>query len=149
MSHWVINGRSGSNRPEHALAGRLCWTPYGDCDALASSRARICLAMVRRSPVPFSALRYSSPIADDLAFERFDGVLQVFHKLTHDGDRRWLIFDLDGDIAAHQSILPNLRPRKNAACKIRLTTGVAKLAWCVASLTPPLTNPGTARRRCR
>jgi hypothetical protein len=34
--------------------------PYGECDALASSRARICFAMVRRSPVPLRALRYSS-----------------------------------------------------------------------------------------
>ena len=122
--------------------GDCVGTFYGECDALASSRAKICLAMVKRSLAVFVTLG----IADDLAFERFDGVLQVFHKLTHDGDRRWLIFDLDGDIAAHQSILPNLRPRKNAACKIRLTTGVAKLAWCAASLTPPLTNPGTARR---
>jgi hypothetical protein len=30
---------------------RLCWSFYGECDAIASSRARICLAMVRRSPV--------------------------------------------------------------------------------------------------
>jgi len=42
------------------LAGRLCWTLYGECDALASSRARICLAMVRRASVPLRALRYSS-----------------------------------------------------------------------------------------
>jgi hypothetical protein len=33
----------------------------------------------------------------DLAFERFDGFLQVFDKLAHDSDRRRLIFDLDGD----------------------------------------------------
>ena len=33
---------------------------YGGCDALDSSRARICLAIVRRSPVPLRALRYSS-----------------------------------------------------------------------------------------
>jgi len=32
---------------------------YGKCDALASSGARICLAMVRRSRVPSRALRYS------------------------------------------------------------------------------------------
>jgi hypothetical protein len=36
------------------------WTVYGECHALASSRARICLAMVRRSPVLLRALRYSS-----------------------------------------------------------------------------------------
>ena len=39
-------------------------------------------------------------IADDLAFERFDCVLQVFNKLAHDTDRGLLIFDLDGAVAA-------------------------------------------------
>src|SRR5215469_13494164 len=53
-SYTVISGR-----PEHASAGRL-WTLYAECDALASSRARICLAMVRRASVPLRALRYSS-----------------------------------------------------------------------------------------
>jgi hypothetical protein len=32
---------------------------YGACDALASSRARMCLAIVGRSPVPLRALQGS------------------------------------------------------------------------------------------
>jgi hypothetical protein len=42
---------------------RLCWARNGECDALDSSRARICLAIVRGSPVPLRALRYSSLFA--------------------------------------------------------------------------------------
>jgi len=64
--------------------------------------------MVRRASAPLRALRYSSPlaIASNLAFKRFDGVLQAFDKFAHDADCRRLIFDLDGDLAAHMSILP-------------------------------------------
>jgi hypothetical protein len=40
-------------------------------------------------------------MADDLAFEGFDGVLQAFDKLAHDTNWRQLIFDLDRDLAAH------------------------------------------------
>ena len=60
--------------------------------------------MVRRASAPLRALRYSSPlaIASNLAFERFDGVLQVFDQLAHDTDCRRLIFDLDGNLAAHK-----------------------------------------------
>jgi len=49
-------------------------------DALASSRARICLAMARRASVPLRALRYSSLLGlrTISRFERFDGVPQVF-----------------------------------------------------------------------
>jgi hypothetical protein len=42
-------------------------------------------------------------IADDLAFERLDGVLHVFDKFAHNSDRRRLILDLNGDLAAHKS----------------------------------------------
>jgi hypothetical protein len=45
-------------------------------------------------------------IADDLSFERFDRMLQVFDKPPHDTDCGRLIFDLDGNLAAHKLILP-------------------------------------------
>ena len=53
--------------------------------------------------MPLRALRYSSlfGIADDLAFERFDGILRVVNKLADDTDCGRLIFDLNGDLAAH------------------------------------------------
>jgi hypothetical protein len=51
----------------------------------------------------FRALRYSSLLgfADVLAFERFDGVLQMFDKLAHDTDCSRLIFDLDRNLSAY------------------------------------------------
>ena len=54
-------------------------------------------------------------IADDLAFERFHGVLQMFDKLAHDTDCRRLIFDLDGNLAAHKLILPKRGQSQTAA----------------------------------
>jgi hypothetical protein len=64
--------------------------------------------MVRRSPFALESFEVfvALGIADDLAFECFEGVLQAFDKLAHDTDCRRLIFDLDGDLAAHMLILP-------------------------------------------
>ena len=56
------------------------------------------------------ALLATLGIADDLAFERFNGVVQVFDKLAHDSDRRRLIFNLDGDLAAHKVDSPKTGP---------------------------------------
>ena len=47
---------------------------YGGCDALDSSRARICLAIVRRSPVPLRALRYSPLFAPPWIGVRRSGI---------------------------------------------------------------------------
>jgi hypothetical protein len=67
--------------------------------------------------VLFRALRYLSLLgfANDLAFERFDGIPQVFDKLADDADCGRLIFDLDGDLAAHMSISPKKGARLRRA----------------------------------
>jgi hypothetical protein len=91
--------------------------------ARASSRARICLAIFKAfaGALESFSIFVALGIADDLTFERFDGVLEAFDKLGYDADCGRLILDLDGTSPLIRYSPKTGRTRdRYAVCEIRL-----------------------------